>query len=162
MPASLGSLPVSRLPTLVLLCALLGPAALVVGCGEGGVAGGATVSVYVTKPLCAAAGGELEKEGKRVGEVRVRIVCLPPVQRHGRADLATAGANARRATEDSTAVAFLEATGPAAKFTESIVQAANIAWLESNDGATAMHRVLKALGDNPSSPRSDVRESLSG
>lgn len=132
------------------------------GCGEGGVGNGATVSVYVAKPLCAAAEGELEKEGKQVGEVRVRIVCLPPIQRHSRADLATAGANARRATEDSTAVAFLETAGPAAKFTESIVEAAGIAWLETSDGSTAMHRVLHALADNSSSPRSGVRESLSG
>jgi hypothetical protein len=153
---------VSRLPTPVLLCALLGAAALVTGCGEGGVAGGATVSVYVAKPLCPAAERELAKEGKRVGDVLVRVVCLPPVQRHGRADLATAGADARRATEDSTAVAFLESTGPAAAFSESIVKAADIAWLESSNGATAMRRVLDALGDNPGSPRAEVRESLGG
>jgi len=136
--------------------------AVLAGCGEGGVASGATVSVYVAKPLCAAAEGALEKEGKQVGDVRVRIVCLPPVQRRGRADLATAGANARRATEDSTAVAFLEATAPSARFTESIVEAAGIAWLETSDGATAMHSIIEALGDTSSSPRDAVRESLSG
>jgi hypothetical protein len=143
-------------------CALIALSAVFTGCGEGGVSNGATVSVYVAKPLCASAEGELAKEGKRVGEVGIRIVCLPPVQRRGRADLATAGANARRATEDSTAVAFLEATSPAAKFTESIVKSAGIAWLESSDGATAMHSVLHALADNSNSPRSGVRESLSG
>jgi hypothetical protein len=153
---------VPRLSTLVLLCALLGTAALVAGCGEGGVGSGATVSVYVAKPLCPAAERELEKEGKGAREVKIRVVCLAPVQRRGRDDLATAGANARRATEDSTTVAFLESPGPAAKFTASIVKAADIAWLESNDGATAMHRVLNALGDNPSSPRAEVREALSG
>lgn len=141
-------------------CALVALSAVFSGCGEGGVGSGATVSVYVAKPLCAAAEGELAKKGKRVGEVRVRIVCLPAVQRRRRADLATAGANARRATEDSTAVAFLEAAGPSAAFTESIVEAADIAWLESSDGAVAMHRVLKALADSSSSPRSDVREAL--
>ena len=131
-----------------------------VGCGEGGVSNGATVSVYAAKPLCAAAEGELAKEGKRVGDVLVRIVCLPPVQRRRRADLATAGANARRATEDSTTVAFLEAAAPTAKFTESIVEAADIAWLESGDGATAMRRVLDALASGSSSPRAEVREAL--
>lgn len=147
---------------LMLACAPIAFGALIAGCGEGGVAGGATVSIYVARPLCPAAEAELAKEGKRAGDVLVRIVCLPPVRRHGRADLATAGANARRATEDSTAVAFLEAPGPAARFTESIVKAADIAWLESSDGATAMHSIIKALAGSSSSPRSDVRESLGG
>jgi len=140
--------------------ALIALALIMAGCGEGGVAKGAHVSVYVAKPLCAAAEGALEKEGKRMGEVQVRIVCLPPVQRHSRADLATAGANARRATQDSTTVAFLEASGAAAKFSESIVEAADIAWLESSDGATAMRRVLQALASTPGSPRAEVREAL--
>lgn len=146
---------------LMLVCALIAPSALVIGCGEGGVGSGATVSVYVARPLCSAAEGELANEGKRVGDVKVRIVCLPPVQRRGRADLATAGANARRATEDSTDVAFLEATGPAADFTESIVEAADIAWLESSDGATAMHQVLEALEERgSSSPRQAVLDQV--
>jgi hypothetical protein len=102
---------------LILACPLIALGALAAGCGEGGVASGAAVSVYVARPLCPAAEAELEKEGKRVGDVLVRVVCLPPVQRRSRADLATAGANARRATEDSTAVAFLDATGPPADFT---------------------------------------------
>lgn len=144
-------------------CALIALGAVVSGCGEGGVANGATVSVYVAKPLCAAAEGELAKEGKRVGELEVQIVCLPPVQRRGRADLATAGANARRATADSAAVAFLEDGSPTAKFTESIVEAADIAWLETSNGSTTMHSILRALGDaGSSSPRAAVRESLSG
>lgn len=144
-------------------CALVALSAVSAGCGEGGVAGGAIVSVYVAKPLCAAAEGELEKEGKRVGEVEVRIVCLPPVQRRGRADLAAVGADARRATEDSTTVAFLEATAPSAKFTESIVKAADIAWIQTSNGSTAMRGVLHALGEaGSSSPRGAVRESLSG
>ncbi|MGN6277003.1 MAG: hypothetical protein ACTHNP_13900 [Solirubrobacterales bacterium] len=142
--------------------ALIALALIAAGCGEGSVAKGATVSVYVAKPLCSAADGELAKEGKRVGDVLVRIVCLPPVQRRKRADLATAGANARRATQDSTAVAFLEATGPAAKFTESIVEAAGIAWVETSDGATAMHRVLRALSERGStSPRAAVLDQVS-
>jgi hypothetical protein len=143
-------------------CALVVLSAVFTGCGEGGVSNGATVSVYVAKPLCAGAEGELAKEGKRVGDVLVRIVCLPPVQLRGRANLATAGANARRATGDSTTVAFFEASGPTAKFTESIVKAADIAWVETSDGATAMRSVLHALADNSNSPRSSVREALGG
>lgn len=143
-------------------CVLIALGAVFTGCGEGGASNGATVSVYVAKPLCSAAEGELEKEGKRVGEVEVRIVCLPPVRRHGHADLATAGANARRATEDSTTVAFLEASAPAAKFTESIVKAADIAWIETDSGSAALHRILRALADGSSSPRNGVHESLSG
>jgi hypothetical protein len=141
-------------------CALIALSAVFTGCGEGGVSNGATVSVYVAKPLCAAAEGELAKEGKRVGEVKVRIVCLPPVQRRSRANLATAGANARRATEDSTTVAFLEATAPSAKFTESIVKAAGIAWVETSDGSAAMRSVLEALASGSGSPRAELREAL--
>lgn len=147
-----------RLSALLFLCALLAA-----GCGEGGVSAGATVAVYVVKPLCAPAEGELKKEGKQVGEVQVRIVCLPPAESGGRIDLATAGANARRATEDSTSVAYLESPGPAAKFSEPILESAEIAWLSTNSGSTAMRRVLRALEERgSSSPRDAVLESLSG
>ncbi len=76
-------------------------------------------------------------------------------------DLAAAGANARRATEDSTSVAYLEAPGPAAKFSQSIVEAANIAWIKTSSGATAVHEILKALEERgSSSPRDAVWDSL--
>ncbi|HET7507026.1 MAG TPA: hypothetical protein VFJ53_01590, partial [Solirubrobacterales bacterium] len=107
------------------LCALL----VAAGCGEGGAASGATVSVYMAAPLCGQA------SGGRAGDLKVRLVCLAPVERGGKVDLAAAGADARRATEDSTAVAYVEAPGPAADFSRSIVEAADIGWIETDSGA---------------------------
>lgn len=150
-----------RLSAFCLLCALPAILALGAGCGEGGVADGATVSVYVARPLCAATERQLKTEGERAGKVRVRIVCLPPVERHGRNDLAVAGANARRTTQDSTSVAYLEAPGPAADFSQSIVESAEIAWLSTNSGSTAMHRILRALEERgSSSPRAAVLDQV--
>jgi hypothetical protein len=152
---------VRRLSIPFLACAVLAPALLGAGCGESGVASGATVTVYAAAPLCKGAKGELAREGAQAGEVRVRIACLPPVERRSHADLATAGANARRATEDSTSVAYLEAPGPAAKFSATIVESAKIAWVFTNSGATATHSILKDLEERgSSSPRDAVRESL--
>lgn len=152
-----------RLSTPFLACALLGVALLGAGCGESGVANGATVTVYAAAPLCKTAEAQLAREGAQAGDVRVQIVCLPPVERHGRANLATAGANARRTTEDSASIAYLEAPGPGAKFSATIVEAANIAWLDTSSPSTTLHRILHALEDRgSSSPRDAVRESLSG
>lgn len=146
-----------RHAALLPICALLAFGGLGTGCGEGGAASGATVSVYVAKPLCADAQRELAKAGGGAGDLEVRAVCLAPVEAKGAADLAAAGADARRATEDSTAVAFLEAPGPAARFSRSVVGAANIAWVETSSGAVALRHVLRALGDaGSSSPREAV------
>jgi hypothetical protein len=143
--------------------ALIALVLLVAGCGEDGVAGGATVAVYAAAPLCKSAEGALARAGAQAGDVWVRIVCLPPVERRGRADLATAGADARRTTEDSTSVAYLEAPGPGAKFSATIVESADIAWLETSSGSTATHRILNTLEERgSSSPRDAVRESLDG
>jgi len=148
---------VRRLPALCLSALLLAVVALGTGCGEGGVEGGATVSVYVAAPLCKAARGALGKAGGKADDLEVQALCLPPVEAGGGVDLATAGANARRATEDSSSVAYLEAPGLAAKFSQSIVEAANIAWLQAGSGATAMREVLKALEERgSSSPRAAV------
>jgi hypothetical protein len=153
---------VRRLPIPFLACALLALVVLGAGCGESGVASGATVTVYAAAPLCKGAEGQLAREGAQAGEVRVRITCLPPVERHGRADLAAAGANARRATQDSTTIAYLEAPGPAAKFSETIVEAANIAWFNATSGAAAIHSILKDLEDRgSSSPREAVLNQVS-
>lgn len=147
-----------RLPALLCLGAI---AAAAVGCGEGGAASGATVSVYVAAPLCREARGVLQREGGKAGDLRVRTACLPPTESGGHVDLAQTGANARRATEDSTSVAYLESSGPGAKFSQPIVESATLAWLETNSGSTAMHRVLSALREaGSSSPRDAVRESL--
>jgi hypothetical protein len=152
---------VRRLPATLAALALCGT--LAVGCGEGGVADGATVSVYVAASLCAEAERELKQEGGEAGEVEVRTVCLSATESGGRADLATAGANARRATEDSSSVAFLEAPGPAAKFSQSIVEAAGIAWVKTDSGTVEMRQILSALDEaGSSSPRDAVRDTLEG
>jgi hypothetical protein len=82
------------------------------------------------------------------------------VEDEGRADLATAGAGARRATEDSTAVAYVEAPGPAAEFSRSIVEAADIAWIETSSGSQAMKRIISALEGDSSSPRQAVLDEV--
>jgi hypothetical protein len=152
---------VRRCPAICSLVVLLTGASLGAGCGKGEVASGAVVSIYVAAPLCRQAQAELRAAGGRVGSVKVRAACLPETTRGGHDDLAAAGRNARRATEDSTAVAFIEAPGPAAKFTRSIVQSADIAWLEASSAGKAMQRVLAAVEHRGSaSPRDAVRESL--
>jgi hypothetical protein len=136
---------------------LLALALLAVGCGGSGVSGGATVSVYVAAPLCKEAEGEVGD----AGDLEARVVCLPAVEKGGKADLVAAGANARRATEDSTSVAFLEAPGPAAGFSRSIVESAKVAWLETRDGAEGMRRLSRALEERGStSPREAVLEQV--
>jgi hypothetical protein len=152
---------VRRLPALGVSALLIATAALGAGCGEGEVASGATVSVYVAAPLCKEAEGALQQGGGKAGDLEVHVICLSPVKEKGTADLAAAGANARRTTEDSTSVAYLEAPGPGAKFSQSIVEAADVAWLETSSGATAIHEVLEALEERGSStPRSAVLDQL--
>ena len=130
-----------------------------VGCGQGGVSAGATVSVYVAAPLCEEARRELKTAGAQA--VMVHAICLAPVQRDRRVRLAVAGSNARRATEDSTSVAFLESPGPAAGFSRRIVESADIAWVETSSAAPVVRRVLHAVADaDDSSLRDAVRESL--
>lgn len=133
------------------LALLMAVAAASAGCGAGGAESGATVSVYAAAALCQ----EARENAGPAGDLEVRIVCLPP-RRDSEPALAGAGANARRATEDSTSVAFLEAPGPAAKFSQSIVEAADVAWLEPRSGSTAMRRIVKALEGDGSSPREAV------
>jgi hypothetical protein len=131
------------------------------GCGSGaGVSSGATVVAYVDAPLCAGAERALAKEGGEAGPVRVRIACLKSARDGSRLDLSTVGANARRATEDSATVAYIEA--PAVpSFSRPIVEAANIPVVRASSGAAAMDRLLSAIGDADSgSLRDSVRETL--
>jgi len=77
----------------------------------------------------------------------------------GKLDLATTGANARRATEDSTAVGFVEQPGPEAGFSRPILEEAGIALITSSSGAKAMATILVDLesrGDK--APREAVSE----
>jgi hypothetical protein len=135
--------------------ALLGLALVVAGCGQGGASAGATVSVYAAAPLCR----EARQSGGAAGGLELRVVCLPPPGSR-EVDLAAVGAGARRATQDSTSVAFLEAPGPAAKFSRSIVEAADVAWIETSSGATAMRRIRRGLEGDASSPRKAVLDEV--
>jgi hypothetical protein len=139
--------------------------ALLAGCGGGGgVAAGATVSAYVAAPLCAGARRALSQAGGEAGSVHVRAVCLPSDRAGGRLDLAAVGANARRATEDATTIAYLEAPeAAAAKFTHPILESADVGWTASSSGEVAMRRVLRAVSESDlSSLRDGVREALEG
>ncbi|MFP5388912.1 MAG: hypothetical protein ACLGG5_06385, partial [Thermoleophilia bacterium] len=89
----------------------------------------ATVTAYVEAPLCAAAEQELARQDGRAGDLRVRAVCLASPRKARKLSLATLGANARRATEDSTAVAYLEAPDPSAsRFVHPILETADVPW----------------------------------
>jgi branched-chain amino acid transport system substrate-binding protein len=152
---------VRRAIALSIACVL---AAALAGCGggEGGAANGATVSAYVTAPLCASAKRELAHSGGRAGKVRVRAICLPNPVQAGKLSLAATGANARRATEDSTTVGYLEPRGPAAaRFTHPILESAGIPSIPSSSGKTAMARLLQAIEESGSGSRASVRAALS-
>jgi hypothetical protein len=145
---------------LVVSCALLVAAA---GCGEGeGASEGATVTAYVDAPFCAGAQQELASRGGKAGDLHVRAVCLPSSSNGEKLNLAALGANARRATEDSTTVGYLEASDPkAARFTRPILESASIAWISQSSGKAAMTKLLQAIEDaDTGSLRESVREAL--
>jgi hypothetical protein len=75
----------------------------------------------------------------------VEAVCLSRVESKGRLDLATVGANARRATQDSTTVAYLEAPGRGNEFADPILETAEVPWITSSSGRAAMARLLRAI-----------------
>jgi hypothetical protein len=168
--ASLGSEPVARLPAILIACAL-GALALL-GCGEEGAAEGASVTVYVSAPLRGAeaeAGRRLCDEareraaqGRGTGELELRVRCLDAAGPDGSWTLAQVGANARRATEDSTAVAYVGEPDPAArKHSRPIVAAAGIAELSGLSGREAVAEVAAALdGGDASDPRDAVFDAL--
>ncbi len=123
---------------------------------------GATVAVYVAAPLCLEAREELDRSGGRAGDVRVRARCVAPARVGDRLDLAILGANARRATEDSAAVAFIGAREPAAtRFALPILDEAGIVLVTGASGEREMTSVLRAIGDAGSSGlREELRETL--
>jgi hypothetical protein len=141
-------------------CALL----LVAGCGESpGVGEGAVASVYVAAPLCAEAEQELAGSGGEAGDVRVQVVCLPSAETSKKLDLGRIGANARRATEDATAVGYIgEPTRSATRFSEPIIDAAGIAQLTETSGTAAMKKLLQAVNEAGSSGslRASVNDEL--
>jgi hypothetical protein len=72
-------------------------------------------------------------------------------------DLAADGANSRRATSDTSAVATVESPGPGNKFSRSILESAGIPLLTSGSGGKAMKQVLEAV---EAAGGSNVRESV--
>jgi hypothetical protein len=140
----------------VALCALVLLAVGAAGCGEEeGVSEGAVVTAYVEAPLCDGA-------SRPGGEVEVRLVCLPSPSRGARIDLATVGANARRATRDSTTVAYLQPDDPSiTRFTRPILEAAGIGLISAPSHDDAVRRLTNALSESdPDSLRADVRVAL--
>jgi hypothetical protein len=156
-----------RLSTIPIACLLA--VVLVSGCGEEGAAAGATVRIYVSAPLhgaegaagrklCAGARGEASRSGGRVGDLKLEVVCLDAAGKGGRWTLAQVGANARRATEDSTAVAYVGEPDPRAR-TQSrpIVAAAEIAEIGGVSGEEAVGEVVGAIRDGDADhPRDTV------
>lgn len=132
-----------------------------IGCGEKGVSSGATVHVYVGPSLCAEAAHELTKQGDSAGDVKVQVICNPVTERGGHLELATVGAAARRASEDSTAIAYVETPGRSSRFSRPILEVAGIAWTTGSSGASVMGRVLRAVSEaDTNSLRDSVREAL--
>ncbi|HEX7244494.1 MAG TPA: hypothetical protein VF245_02885 [Solirubrobacterales bacterium] len=116
------------------------------------------MTAYVEASLCAKARQELARQGGEAGGIRIRAVCLPSPHKDGKLDLATIGANARRATEDSTAVAYLEAPNPrASRFAHPILEIAEIPWIASSSGQKAMAQLLKLI---PEADSGSLRRSL--
>jgi hypothetical protein len=142
------------------VCGLL---VAVAGCGGGeGVSKDATVTAYVEAPLCAGAKQELVRQGNRAGELHVQAICLQNPRSHDKLKLSTLGANARQATEDSTTVAYLEASDPrASRFTHPILGTAEIPWISASSGKAAMARLLRLIeASGPGSLRASIREAL--
>jgi branched-chain amino acid transport system substrate-binding protein len=156
-----------RLPMIVFAC-LLG-AVLAAGCGEGGAAEGARVAVYVSAPLggaeaaagrrlCAGARAEAAKARGEVEDLKPEVVCLDASGGAGGWTLAQVGANARRATEDSTTVAYVGEPDPRArKQSRPILAAAEIAEIGGVSGEEAVASVIAAIRDGDAShPRDAV------
>lgn len=119
------------------------------------------VTVYAAGPVCEGAQRALNDRGGRAGSVRVRVRCLPSTGQPGRYDLAQIGANARRATEDSTTVGYIGETEPHARlFSAPILEAAGIAQLSGESGSQAMEEILQAIA--ATSETEGVRESVYG
>ncbi len=159
-----------RLPKVLIAAALT--ALLASGCGEEGAASGATVRIYVSAPLRgeeAAAGRRLCDEareqaagGKGGEDLRLRVLCLDASGAAGRWTLAQVGSNARRATEDSTAIAYVGEPDPEARRqSRPIVDAAGIAEVGGLSGREAVAKVTAAIAEgDESEPRQDVFDAL--
>ena len=140
-------------------------------CGTtSGVSSGATVSVYLSAPmrgsdgqggreLCSEAKETLTRAGGKAGDLRIRLLCLDASGPDGIWTLARIGANARRAVEDSTTVAYIAEPDPKARRQfRPILEEAEIAPVTASSGSTAMRRILTAIEEADSG---SLREQLS-
>lgn len=140
-------------------------------CGTtSGVSSGATVSVYLSasmqgpdgrkgRELCNEAKETLTRAGGKVDDLRIRLLCLDASGPDGTWTLARVGANARRAVEDSTTVAYIAEPDPKARRqSRPILEEAEIAAVTASSGGTAMRRILAAIEDADSG---SLREQLS-
>jgi hypothetical protein len=76
------------------------------------------------------------------------MTCLPRAESPQGLDLAQIGANARRATEDSSSIAYIgEPTRAASRFSEPILEEAGIAQLSQTSGTAAMRQLLRAVSE---------------
>jgi hypothetical protein len=161
---------VRRLPTIAIALVV---GALISGCGEGGAAGGSTVRVYVSAPLRgpeAAAGrrlcDEAREEAARGGgsdeDLELRVVCLDASGSGGEWTLARVGANGRRVTQDSSAIAYVGEPDPQARRqSRPIVAAAGIPEVGGVTGRKAIAAIVAALREgDESDPRQAVFEAL--
>ena len=142
------------------------------GCGEEGAAAGAELTVYVSAPLRGDEGeqgrrlcAEAREEAARGGgedDYELRVVCLDAAGADGGWTLAKVGSNARRATEDSTAIAYIgEPDRAARQQSRPIVDAAEIAELGGVTGKEAIARIATALNEDDSNdPRAAVFDAL--
>lgn len=133
-----------------------------VGCGEGeGVAGDAAVTVYAANAACPGAQRAAEGRAGEIAPLKVRVLCLPAVEDRGRLDLAQIGANARRASEDSTAIAYIGEAEPRANlYSKPILEEAGIAQLPGVSGAVAIGRIFDSIRAQGGS--GNLRESVDG
>jgi hypothetical protein len=147
-----------RLPKIALAALAL---LAIAGCGDGeGAADGATVTAYVAASLCAEADRELAKHGGEAGDLHVRAVCLPSAESSRKLNLARIGVNARQATEDASAIAYIgEPTRAASRFSKPILEAADIPQLPQSSGAKAMAELLQAL-EQASGDSGSLRQSI--
>jgi branched-chain amino acid transport system substrate-binding protein len=131
------------------------------GCGSGGVSAASRVTVYVSMPLQGPAGPAgrdvadaarmaFAAHNGRAGDLRVRAVYLDDTAGHGgraRWSQAQTGANARRATEDTSAVAYLgDFESGASRTSEPITNAAHL--LQVSPASTAIDLVRPFPGSS--------------
>jgi hypothetical protein len=146
------------LPLLVVALALI-----VGGCSEEGAQQGAELTVYVSAPgqsLCDEARAEA-RDMRTTGDHTLRVVCLGTGSKGG-GTLAKVGSNARRATEDSTTVAYVgEPDRETRKQSQPILNAAEIAQLGEFNGREAIKTVIAAIDEGESDdPRAAVFDAI--